>query len=75
MGVTTELPTLSINFLVVFPEDRPYKKLQYFASDKDKKRIDVKESKHVIADKNSTWVSWHIVNPKAHYGYHIDWEW
>lgn len=75
LGVTTELSTLSINFLVVFPEDRPYKQLNYFASDKNKKRIDVDNAKYVVEGTDKTWVSWHIDSPKAHHGYHIGWEW
>lgn len=75
VGITTELPTLSIDFLVIFPDDRPYKTLEYFATDEARKRIDIKDSKYVIMDKNKTWISWHIEKPRAGYGYHIDWEW
>ncbi len=75
VGVTVALPTRSISYLIVFPEDRPYTEVEHFANDENKNRIDLPAETYVLEDPQKRWVWWNIVNPKPGHGYNIDWEW
>ena len=75
VGVVVGVPTSNINFLVVFPEDKPYITFDHYVNDENKNRIKMPDQTYVIEGPQNRWVWWSIENPKLGHGYHIDWEW
>ncbi len=75
VGVVVGLPTRSISYLIIFPDDKPYTTFDLFANDANKNRIDLPAETYVLEDPGRRWLWWNIVNPKPGNGYNIDWEW
>ena len=75
MGVTVVLPTRSMRFLLMFPDDKPYTSFERFVHDVHGNRIDLPVDEFVLEDPRGRWIWWEVSNPKPHYGYNIDWQW
>ena len=75
MGVTVVLPTQSMRFLLMFPDDKPYTKFECFVHDSHGNRVDLPVDDFVLEDPRGRWIWWEISNPKPHHGYNIDWQW
>lgn len=75
VGIAVELPTRSIEYFVVFPDDKPYTSFEHFVNDENGNRIDLPAEEYVLEDPQKRWLWWNIVNPKPGHGYNIDWEW
>ena len=74
-GLVVGLPTRSIKYLVIFPDEKPFKSFELFANDEQKNRIDLPTETYVLADPQKRWIWWNIVNPKPGNGYNVDWQW
>ncbi len=74
-GLYATVPMHSISILALFPKDKPATKIEYFAHNQLKNRIDLPNEKQVIIGPHGSWVWWRIVEPIPGYGYAIDWEW
>lgn len=74
VGVSVGIPTRSITFLVLFPEDKPYIEFDHFVN-KHQKRINLPPETYVLEDPDKKWIWWKIENPEPGNGYNIDWEW
>ena len=74
-GVTVVLPTASMRFLLMFPDDKPFTEYERFVHDANGNRIDLPVDEFVVEDPRGRWIWWEISNPKPHHGYNIDWEW
>lgn len=74
-GVTVVLPTGSMRFLLMFPDDKPYTEFERFVHDAHGNRIDLPVDEFVMEDPRGRWIWWEISNPKPHHGYNIDWKW
>jgi len=74
-GILVGLPTRSIQYLIVFPNDKPYLEFEFFANDSNNNRIDLPSETYVLEDPQNRWIWWNINNPTPGNGYNIDWEW
>ena len=75
VGIIVGLPTRSISYLVVFPENKPYTSFKLFVDDEHQNRRDLPTEHYVLEDPHKRWLWWNIVDPKPRHSYNIDWEW
>ncbi len=74
-GYEVRVPTDEIEYLIIFPENRPFKKIEFFANDPDGNRYRLNRESYVVQGNNKTWIWWRAIKPKPGISYHIDWEW
>lgn len=69
-----------VSTLIIFPENRPWKK--YWATkavNQSKILIDPEtydpKNYYFLVDDNKKWIYWKVLQPKPGYGYQLRWEW
>lgn len=74
-GYEVRVPTDEIDYLIIFPTDRPFDEIEFFANNSDGSRRKLDREAYVLKDENNTWLWWRAVNPQPGTSYNIDWEW
>lgn len=74
-GYEVKVPTSEIEYLIIFPEDRPYKNIEFFANDPDGNRKRLERESYVLEDPDKTWLWWRAVKPEPGMEYNVDWDW
>ncbi len=74
-GFTVRMPTDEIEYLIIFPEDRPYQSMEFFANPPDGDPRKLERESYVLEAPDKTWLWWRAVNPESGMEYNVDWEW
>ncbi len=74
-GYEVRMPTEEIEYLIIFPKDRPYKSIEFFATPPDGDRKRLERESYVLEAPDKTWLWWRAVNPEPGMEYNVDWEW
>lgn len=76
VGAMVHRPVLNASFLVVLPDDRPFKAFRLRAAEIDGDQEFEYEGEQLIFEaEDRTWLYWEIVKPKAGFVYQVHWEW
>ena len=76
VGTMVHQAVLNASFLLVLPDDRPYRSFQLRAAEIDgKEELEYLGEQLVFEADNQTWLYWEIVSPEPGYVYQVHWEW
>ena len=74
-GYRVDVPTDEVEYLLIFPENKPFRDIEIFATDTDGNRKKLNKEGYFLSDKDKTWLWWRSVNPIPGWTYNIEWEW
>ena len=74
-GYEVRVPTDEIEYLIIFPKNRPFSSIEFFANNADGVRERLERESFVLQGPDNTWLWWRAVNPRVGISYNVDWEW
>lgn len=76
VGAMVHQPILNASFLVVLPEDRPFRSFRLSAAEIDGDReLEYEGEQLIFEDEGRSWLYWEIVKPRPGFVYQVHWEW
>lgn len=76
VGAMIHQPLLNASFLVMLPDDRPFKSFRLRAAEIDGDQDLAYEGEQLIFQaEDKTWLYWEIVKPEPGFVYQVHWEW
>ena len=76
VGAMVHQPILKASFLVVLPNDRPFKTFRLRAAEIDGDReLEYEGEQLIFGAEDRAWLYWEIVKPEPGFVYQVHWEW